>query len=293
MTDTPTIEVRPFATVHPNSYNLSMCEFGGSTYYTYRWHPKPDSWRTEIAIVKNGKTMPLIPPEKYKHHSIEDPRFFVFKGELHLSCTMARSRVSGQSVDPCVCGFGKLHFSDVGVYLQEWVEPKHPDNVWTKQTKNLVFREDRDGNLTMTWATYPSHVVHLLDTQGNLLTGWRTESPKCPFGNYRGGTQSFPFEGKRLRFCHSVQNNPKAVQYWGYALSCCVFEPEPPFRIVAVSQQPILSGNEAYAPDVPHWKPRICIPYGAVARGDGWRVSVGLNDCECATVDVTRWDLNL
>ena len=96
-----------------------------------------------------------------------------------------------------------------------------------------------------------------------------------------------------MRFCHAVQNNPKAVQYWGYSLCAYVYEPKPPFRILQVSQQPILTGDERYAWDCPHWKPRICIPYGAVARGNGWRVSLGLNDCECAIVDLTDNDLNL
>ncbi len=294
MTAISTIQVVPFPTEKADGYNLSVCEFHGSTYHAYRWHPKKDSWRTEIQIVKDGKEFELIVPHHYKNHSIEDPRFFVFNDQLCLSATIARSRVSGQSLDPCIVGYGALHFSDVGVYLQKWIEPKHAKNNWSNQTKNLVFRESSAVNgLTMTWETYPNHVVHLLDAQGNLVTGWRTESPKCPFGTYRGGTQSFAFDGKRLRFCHAVQNNPKATLYWGYSLAAYVFDPEPPFRIVAVSQQPILRGNEAYTPDVPHWKPRICICYGAVADGDGWKVSCGFNDCSCAIVKVRPCDLNL
>jgi len=294
MTVASTIQVVPFPTLHPNGYNLAMADFEGSQYHAYRHHPDPKSWRTEISIVKNGIESPLIPPEQYTRHSIEDPRWFVFKNELHLSCTIARSRVSGQSMDPCVCGYGRPSYTGRGWYLANWTEPKHAKNNWSNQTKNLVFRESSAANgLTMTWETYPNHVVHLLDAQGGLVTGWRTESHKCPFGSYRGGTQSFAFDGKRLRFCHAVQNNPKATLYWGYSLAAYVFDPEPPFRIVAVSQQPILRGNELYAPGVSHWKPRICIPYGATQYGDNFRVSIGLNDCECATVDLNRGDLNL
>lgn len=259
---------------------------------SYRYHPAASSWRTQLVIQCNGQEKPVILPEKYKDYSHEDMRFFIFNGHLMASLTVARSRVSGQSLDPCIQAYGKLEERECGWMMTNWVEPKHPDNTWSKQSKNVVFRQSGK-NLTMTWATYPNHVVHLLDAQGGLVTGWRTESPKCPFGSYRGGTQSFPFDGKRLRFCHAVQNNPKATLYWGYSLAAYVFDPEPPFRIVAVSQQPILRGNEAYTPDVPHWKPRICIPYGATQDGDNFRVSIGLNDCECATVDLTREDLNL
>jgi predicted GH43/DUF377 family glycosyl hydrolase len=292
MTYAPTIQILPVATKHSGGYNPSVAEYRNKSFLSYRYHPKSDHWRTQMVVVCDGVTKPLMLPEKYKDYSHEDGRYFQHDGRLYMSVTVARSRVNGQAHDPCLVGYGEMVEYVDGWYLANWVEPKHAENVWTKQTKNLVFESSKQG-LLMTWATSPNHVVHLLDAQGGLKTGWRTESPKCPFGNYRGGTQSFPFEGKRLRFCHAVQNNPKAVQYWGYNLMAYIFEPEPPFRIVAVSQQPILAGNEDYTPNVPHWKPRICIPYGAVKHGDGWRVSVGLNDCECAMIDLTREDLNL
>lgn len=290
---TDAIRIRPLPTQHPNGYNLSMCEFHDSEYFSYRYHPDSKSWRTQIVIVCDGKEFPLRLPEKYKLHSHEDARFFVYNWKLCLSVTVARSRTNGQSVDPCIIAYGELVRDRDGYHLHNFIEPKHPDNVWTKQTKNVVFREDRDGNLTMTWATYPAHVVHLLDKAGGLVTGWRTESPKCPFGSYRGGTQSFPFEGKRLRFCHAVQNNPKTPLYWHYHLAAYVFEPVPPFRIVKVSQQPIMSGNESYSPGIPHHKKNILIPYGAVANGNGWSVSCGRNDHECIIVDLEASDLNL
>lgn len=277
---------------HAHGYNPSMEDYGGATFYAYRWHPKPNHWRTEIAIVRNGVERPLIPPPQYSQHSIEDPRFFVYRNKLHVALTIARTRVSGQSVDPCIVGYGILAQSPDGWHLENWREPLHPNNTWSKQSKNLVFWED-DKRLVFTWTTRPAHVVHSLDDGGAITAGWRTESPSCSFGNYRGGTQSFPFKGNRLRFCHAVQNNPKAVQYWGYSLAAMVFQEAPPFRILQVSQQPILTGNELYVPDCPHWKPRICIPYGAVKRGDGWRVSLGINDCQCALVDLTENDLNL
>ncbi len=208
------------------------------------------------------------------------------------SLTVARSRVSGQSLDPCIQAYGKLEERECGWMMTNWVEPKHPDNTWSKQSKNVVFRQSGK-NLTMTWATYPNHVVHLLDAQGGLVTGWRTESPKCPFGTYRGGTQSFAFDGKRLRFCHAVQNNPKTQLYWHYHLAAYLFEPDPPFRIVKVSQMPIMSGNEQYEAGVAHQKANILIPYGAVTHGNGWRISCGRNDKECVLIDVEAGDLNL
>jgi predicted GH43/DUF377 family glycosyl hydrolase len=288
---TQPIETSAILTGQPHGYNPSVADYDGSRYVSYRYHPKPDHWRTQMVISKDGIEKPIFPPEQYAQHSLEDGRFFMWQKKLHLSVTIARSRVSGQSLDPCISAYGELREEADGWRLHNWIEPKHPDNTWSKATKNIVYFQ-RGEHLLMTWMTYPNHVIHQLDEVGKLVTGWRTESPRCPFGSYRGGTQSFPFEGNRLRFCHAVQNNPKATQYWGYSLCAYVFESDPPFRILKVSQQPIIGGNEFYEPNCPHWKPRICIPYGAVPRGDGWKVSIGVNDCECALAEVTRWDLN-
>ncbi len=140
----------------------------------YRYHPKTSHWRTQIAIEIDGKTSELLPPAQYWQHSIEDPRWFVHGGKLHLSVTVARSRVSGQSVDPCIVGYGEIIGVKGGVIFQTWIEPKHADNVWSKQTKNLVFESSKQG-LLMTWATHPKHTVHLLDDAGKLVSGWVTE----------------------------------------------------------------------------------------------------------------------
>lgn len=126
---------------HSRGYNLAMADFDGATFYAYRWHPKPDHWRTEIAIVRNGREMPLVPPDQYSRHSIEDPRFFIHQNRLYISLTIARSRVTGQSVDPCIVGYGILREEKECWKLEQWTEPKHPNNVWSKTTKNIVFFE--------------------------------------------------------------------------------------------------------------------------------------------------------
>ncbi len=292
MTSISTIQVVPFHTDRAHGYNPSLVDYNGRRLTSYRYHPAASSWRTQLVIQCNGQEKPVILPEKYKDYSHEDMRFFIFNGHLMASLTVARSRVSGQSLDPCIQAYGKLEERECGWMMTNWVEPKHPDNTWSKQSKNVVFRQSGK-NLTMTWATYPNHVVHLLDAQGNLVTGWRTESPKCPFGTYRGGTQSFPFDGKRLRFCHAVQNNPKTPLYWHYHLAAYLFEPDPPFRIVKVSQMPIMSGNEQYEAGVAHQKANICICYGAIKQGDNYLVSLGLNDKSCAIAEIQPSDLNL
>ncbi len=240
----------------------------------------------------DGQTLPILMPAKYVDYSHEDPRLFLYRGVPHLSATISRTRVNGQSVDPCIQIVGELEWGKQAWTLKNWRQPQYGKNDMTGTEKNWAFGWFKD-KLVFTYQAFPHHVVCQLGEGNTVTTSWRTESPKCSFGVYRGGTQTFDFNGKRLRFCHVVQNNPKAKLYWGYSLACYVFEPHPPFKIIAVSQQPILRGNEEYVPDCPHQKPNVVIPYGAIKSGDGWTVSCGRNDRECILVNLKESDLNL
>ena len=288
----PTIQPTIVQTAHEHGYNLSIMQVGTSLLKTYRYHPNPASWRTELALECDGVTKPIIVPKQYYQHSHEDGRMFMLRGKPHLSCTISRSRVNGQSVDPSVTGFGELAERNNGWVLENWIEPNHGNNNWTGQCKNLVFWE-HNGRLLCTWQTFPSHVVLELNDKGWASQSWKSASPPCPFGEYRGGTQMFPYEGNWLRFVHANRINRKSDLWWHYSLAAIVIESKPPFRILKVSQQPILTGTELYTPDCKHWKARVTIPYGAVVNGEGWDVAVGLNDCQCGIVFVHKDNLNL
>lgn len=259
---------------------------------TYRWHPRPDHWRTELVIVAAGETLPMRMPEKYKDHSAEDCRLFIYQGKPHCSITISRTRMNGQSIDPCIQVVGELDWGKKEWTLKNWRQPVYGKNDMTWTEKNWTWGQYQD-KLVFTYQAYPHHIVCQMGEGNTVATSWKTESPKCNFGQYRGGTQTFDFNGKRLRFCHVVQNNPKAKLYWHYYLAAYIFEPTPPFKIIAVSQQPILSGNEDYIPNCPHQKPNVIIPYGAVKNGDGWTISCGRNDHECILVNLKESDLNL
>ena len=286
------IQPKALPTAHKHAYNCSILDVNGMVMSTYRWHPKNGSWRTEIALEYDGQTLPVIPPKEYAKHSFEDGRLFMFKGWPHLSVTVSRSRISGQRHDPCITGFGDLMKYADGWRLKSWIEPKHADNTWANQNKNIVFFEC-GGALMAIWSVFPNQVILELDAIGNVVRSWKTASPECSFGGYRGGTQPFLFHGNWIRFVHCQQVNKKSDLFWTYHLAAVVMENKPPFRVLQVSKQPILSGNELHSLDCHHWKPRICIPYGAVERDGGWLVSLGLNDCQCATVNLKESNLNL
>ncbi len=148
-------------------------------------------------------------------------------------------------------------------------------------------------SLYCVWQISPEQIVLELGHEGEVLRTWKTPGPQCSFGTPKGGTQPLPFEGGFLRFVHVQQINKKSDLFWNYHLACVVCESKPPFQILKMSKQPILTGNEGYTPNCSHWKPRICIPYGAIEKDGGWLVTIGQNDCDCAAVFLTQADLKL
>ena len=165
---TPRLKIEVIPTTFPFGYNLSLLKVGDRTIYTYRHHPAEKSWRTELQISDGtGNSYRLEPPLKYKLHSFEDARLWLFNGRPHISATVAMSRQNGQTLDPCTVGYGELDLTNpAGIRLKNWVEPKHPDNTWQKQTKNVLLWE-ADGRLLCTFRTAPRHEVLSL----NLVTG--------------------------------------------------------------------------------------------------------------------------
>lgn len=151
-------------------------------------------------------------------------------------------------------------------------------------------------SLYFIYAMQPDHVVCKLDKDGiSVCEVFRTPGPTWPHGEMKGGTSPLPYNGQWLRFFHSLQRHCEKRETWTYSIGACLMESKPPFRVTAVSKRPILRGNEKFTPECPHQKHSVAICYGAVwdAGELGWVLSVGLNDCECATLTVTEKDLHL
>jgi predicted GH43/DUF377 family glycosyl hydrolase len=233
-------------------------------------------------------TTPIVPPERFKDHSIEDGRLFIFKGVLHISYTVARS--SGNAT-VCVTQYGRLEKKDGGTWqVVDMRQPKYGKNDFTALEKNWSFWEC-GGLLYCAYQRAPEQIVLQLDGE-RVVKEYRSKSPECAFGQPRGGTHPIPYKDGWIQFFHTNQINKASPQWWNYSMLALLMESKPPFQIKAFSKLPILAGNEKYRP-VPFWKPKICIPYGAIPFGDCWSVSVGLNDSACALVEVKPEHLNL
>jgi predicted GH43/DUF377 family glycosyl hydrolase len=163
--------------------------------------------------------------------------------------------------------------------------------------KNYVFFQD-DDELYCIYRRYPIHQVF------KIIGDHAEPAGSCPglrwyFGEPRGGSPPLPYEGKLISFFHSSLDNEVQGPRRRYYMGAIVMQPDPPFRPVAISIEPILFGSEV--DDIPpkdwplckHRKPQVVFPGGAIAREDHWLVSVGVNDYECLLVKVTPKDLHL
>lgn len=279
--------LRLFKTAHEYGYNPSIIEHGNKSLISYRHHPDPKSWRTELAMTDGVQTWKIEVP-RFNDHSLEDMRLFEFQGKLHGGFTIARS---ADGFFKCVCAYGELVFGGQSWSVLNPIMPKYGRNDFSAMEKNFCFWE-HSGKLYCTYQNAPEHIVLELDG-ARVVKEYKTPSPKCDYGIPRGGTQQFSHNGQLLRFCHAFQKNEKSDQYWTYHLMVSLIEPQPPFTITKFSSAPILTGTEQYFHGWPRWKPRCLLPYGAVRNGDGFTVSCGINDSACATVNLTSKDLNL
>lgn len=280
--------------MNPFAYNPSIIDFGWRTITTSRYHPKPDEWRTRLAVSDGGDIQYMLEfPQPYAEMSQEDARLFIYGGKLFISVTLSVFPGNPNSVIPCSQAYCELwKDSDGGWHVWDAKLPRYGNNNFQGQEKNWVFFE-YENRLHFIYQLQPDQVVVPLENDGvTPLPPYRSESPKWNWGTMRGGTQPLPYKGKWLRFFHSLLQEGKSRAYWIYFTGALVMEPKPPFNILQVSKKPIFSGNEKFT-DCPHWKSSVCIPYGAIPNGDGWTVALGRNDCECSYEQVTESMLNL
>jgi hypothetical protein len=287
------VRAMPVQISHKHGYNLSILRVGNNSWMTYRHHPNPASWRTEMTLeISNGvyvTPVPIVPPKKYDLHSQEDGRLFMFRGKPHISVTISRSFLNGVK-SPCITGYGEL--SSDGK-ITNWVEPQIGKNAWNGQEKNWVFFE-YENKLHVIYQHSPELVVYALDDSGRVTNEYKTPSPQSPLGPVRGGTQPIPYKDGYLRFCHVNSVNKKSDVWWLYHIVAVLMESKPPFRILKISD-PIISGDETFYPGHKFWKPRCRLPYGAVKDecNRKFLVSLGANDSACELLELTEEQIGI
>jgi len=268
-------------------YNQTMLDWNGQRVAVYRWHPKADSWRTELAAWTGKETVRVIPPPGLEQYSIEDGRLFTRR---HVAGTHLCLSYTVASQKGCVVQYGELDTTGPSWRIINAFQPKYKNNDFTGLQKNWSFWE-QDGKLYAAYQRNPEQIILQLDGE-RVVNEFKTKSPEWAFGQIRGGTAPIERNGLWLQFFHSSTRNAKSAWGWCYYMGALLMESKPPFQIVSVSRLPIMAGTERYFP-INHWKPRILFPAGAVKNGDDYLVSLGVNDSATGKVLLTEADLNL
>jgi predicted GH43/DUF377 family glycosyl hydrolase len=107
------------------------------------------------------------------------------------------------------------------------------------------------------------------------------------WGQPRGGTNAVLVDGLYYAFFHSsVDRRGVGLVYY---VGCYAFEPERPFRVVAMSQAPLCAGD---APVLTCGGVKaVVFPSGAILREGVWTVAAGYNDRACKLFQIDHSSL--
>lgn len=266
---------QPFAiNPYPNGYNPAIC--GDLT--TCRVHPSRD-WKTKL--VANGQPIKAKIPASY---SQEDMRLFPHKGKLMASCTLAKPH--GKKGARCVTVFGEMKKRGEQWEFANIKQPKHGRNNWTGMEKNWLFFSHSEQLYTIYGIKGGKQITLELSDSGKILATHKTTAPVWKYGEIRGGCAPLPHpSGHLLRFFHSRTAERGSIPF-RYHIGALLMEDKPPFRVVNVLKQPILSGTEEWMIGIHHWKPNVVFPCGAVQIEGGYILTYGVNDCASRAVRV-------
>jgi len=294
----PAIENQHFcykvAGIAPGAYNPSIIRFRGRLVMVFRFHET--TLKTKLGIVELDEKFNVVSGEALQLDedetlSTEDPRLFIWKGELWLSYVLS-TWPNFPSSQVKICRLYKpdrWRFSDKDQYFlpdRQTMEKNHlpiiHDDVF-----NIVYRSNQpqEGN--------PSDLSQIIYSPFEKRE-MKTPALRWAYGEIRGGTVPLPYDGKLISFFHSSLSNDMPPNRQRYYCACVLRKAEPPFQMLSVSKKPILYGSEAGGDETRfHHKKNVVIPYGAIEHEGGWLVSVGQNDSAALLVKIAPKDLNL
>ena len=155
-----------------------------------------------------------------------------------------------------------------------------------RSEKNWQFFS-RGGHLHFVYSIQP-HIVARLNGSVQVDDEWTTKAEiHWPGGTLRGGTPPILDGDSYVSFFHASHKHP--TRHRRYSMGAYRFDSKPPFSILEITD-PILVGSENDTtlphPYHPAWRPLTVFPAGAVKRGDGYLVCLGVNDSSDALLEI-------
>lgn len=268
-----------------NWLNPSVVDFDGKKIMVYRMESIPFCTTTKIGICYlNDNYQPIEGTSKildlYSNLSgiapgyhVEDPRLFVHNNELYISYT------DGYTM-------GQAKIDPVSLTASESFYLKKPAQ--KKTEKNWTFFS-HESKLYSVYTVSP-HVIYEMNG-ADYKIAFETDFPnKWKWGELRGGTSPVLTDNGYLSFFHSSIDSTGG--YRQYFIGAYLFESKPPFKPIAISQNPIIAG-EMIPTHIPRLSSKIYVvfPGGVIRENDGWQVAFGYNDYQCRLIKI--YDLYL
>lgn len=265
----PILEELPF-NGPPRAYNAGLINWQGRLLLAYR-HDLARSFTARVGLAEISRDLrharPLHDiPIHLGFVSYEDPRFFVYRGQLHIAV------VASLPTRP-ISYLGRMITVRLDDALQPVVARSHDSPLGVPIDKNWIFFE-RNEKL---YATYS------LDAGRHRVLDFTSEGPRiryttnyravgCPPGGVmRGGTNVLLHsDGLLYGMAHIWTPD------WTYYLTAYALEAQPPFRLVRLSRQPLYRGRPDRYSD--GRSRAVIFPCGLVRQETGWLISAGEND---------------
>jgi len=211
----------------------------------------------------------------------EDPRAIIFNNHYYVFYT-----------DGISIGVAKLDMDCNTIYSHYLFCPKNAE---------FKFKDGREKNwipflngnkLFLLYSAEPVTYFECKDTERSLdmiVIHGREEKITWKFGYVRGGCPPAEYDSDSLLWCfHSTMKNDAGQLE--YMFGVYVTDNTYPFNLRKFCKLPLLIGIASHASTALSLQHRVVYPCGLVKRGEGWRISMGVNDYEIAFLDVTEND---
>lgn len=277
----------------PFGYNPALVRWNNRWLMAYRYHDQGDL-STALGLAEldesfNVKTNHRLKIE-HKGGSEEDCKFLIDnQNQLFLSYVDS----TYPALPPrAVVRYGQL----VDGSLVNVKQPKIGKNDGSACEKNWIFF-NHNGRLMVIYESYPEQIIYEVNGDHEH----RSRGLNWAYGEPRGGTAPIPFRDKLLRFFHSRLDNESGQFRRRYYCGAMLLDPEPPFKPVAISKEPLLIGSEAddltaqEKASCVQYKAKVVFPGSAVESSPGgfiW-LACGINDASCVIMKIDPEGLKL
>lgn len=263
-------------------YNPAMISFGDRTFFAYRTGLE---FAGRLFCCELNRTLqPIdgtfgevtIPDRKFD--SLEDPRFFVHSGDLHLYITAYRR--FPESATPVIARVGSQY------KLQDVRLLKYPGQL--AREKNWCPIE-HDGRLYATyWMARGIHHVVAIKRDIAAPTHETKYASSWRSGDQRGGTNLVAHDGLLWGFFHSsmVIRDVRVYFMGAYAIERC-----PPFRIVKMTRRSLYHVQEVEMLETCYgtfWPRQVIFPSGLMFSDGHWIIAAGYNDYKIVTIKIAH-----